>query len=86
MKMAKASTEELRTMREFMEIFEDSLKHDKPLDLHGSLFVDVAACWRRVVFGYEMLVNNCCDPDSDVLEWRADVLKLIPSIDDRSKK
>ena len=24
----------------------------------------------RVVFGYETLVNNCCDPSSDVLDWK----------------
>lgn len=32
----------------------------------------VDAAWRRVVFGYVTLHDNCCDKASDVLELRAD--------------
>lgn len=29
--------------------------------------------YERVVFGYEILVDNVCDPDKTYLDWRPDV-------------
>jgi hypothetical protein len=39
----------------------------------------VGSSWRRVVWGGKMLVDNCCDPDADVLEWRPDVKAYLES-------
>lgn len=36
----------------------------------GPALVD--ASWMRVVFGYGVLVDNCCDKEKDVLDLRAD--------------
>ena len=41
----------------------------------------VASAWRRVVFGCDMLIDNCCDPDSDTLEWRPEVAEFIEAND-----
>ena len=38
---------------------------------------DVGTSWRRVVWGCDTLISNCCDPDSDVLEWRKDVREWL---------
>ena len=38
---------------------------------------NVFACWSRVVFGAQMLIDNCCDPNLDHLEWRPDVLAFL---------
>jgi hypothetical protein len=38
---------------------------------------NVLACWSRVVFGAQMLIANCCDPNLDHLEWRPDVLEFL---------
>lgn len=38
---------------------------------------NVLACWSRVVFGAQMLIDNCCDPNLDHLEWRPDVLAFL---------
>lgn len=31
----------------------------------------------RVTFGFQVLVDNCCDPDADTLEWKPELLKLM---------
>jgi hypothetical protein len=33
----------------------------------------VDCSWSRVVFGCEILIKNCCDPDLDHLDWRSDL-------------
>jgi hypothetical protein len=33
----------------------------------------VGPSWRRVVLGCAVLIDNCCDPNADTLEWRPDV-------------
>ena len=40
---------------------------------------NVMGSWRRIVWGFSVLADNCCDPDSNVLEWSADLRKLIES-------
>jgi hypothetical protein len=37
----------------------------------------VDCMWSRVVFGCDMLIDNCCDPASDCLELRQDWAKAI---------
>lgn len=39
--------------------------------------VGVDCMWSRVVFGCDMLINNCCDPESDCIELRKDWEKAI---------
>ena len=39
----------------------------------------VGASWGRVVHGCDLLIDNCCDPESDVLEWRKDVREWLES-------
>ena len=33
----------------------------------------VCVAWRRVVWGADILIANCCDPDAATLEWRKDI-------------
>lgn len=40
----------------------------------------VGSSWRRVVFGCETLIANCCDPDADVLEWRPEIRAFIEQL------
>ena len=39
--------------------------------------VGVDCMWSRVVFGCDMLIDNCCDPNSDVLEWKPEIVELL---------
>jgi hypothetical protein len=37
----------------------------------------VDACWSRVVFGCQILIENVCDPDKNYLDWKPEFVKLI---------
>lgn len=37
----------------------------------------MGSSWHRVVWGGKTAIDNCCDPDADVLEWRPDVRQRI---------
>ena len=40
----------------------------------------VDASWNRVVWGCDMLIDNCCDPEADCLELRQDWAKAIEAM------
>ena len=40
----------------------------------------VGASWRRLVFGIQMLIDNCCDPDAKTLQWRPDLLEVVEAL------
>lgn len=33
--------------------------------------------YNRVIWGCDMLIRNCCDPEMDVLEWRKDIREWL---------
>lgn len=82
MKMAKASPEEIQAtidlLNEIDRISHDdkygNLDNDK-MALIGELVVRHQRRWSlaRIVFGYQMLVDNCCDPAAATIEWRPDI-------------
>lgn len=37
----------------------------------------VGTAWRRVVYGCDILIDNCCDPAADTLEWRPDIAAMM---------
>lgn len=37
----------------------------------------ISNLWQRIVFGYETLLDNACDPNSKFLEWREDIAKFL---------
>jgi hypothetical protein len=41
----------------------------------------VAGSWRRVVWGFQILRDNCCDPAANVLEWNPELKALIEAAD-----
>lgn len=61
MKLAKASQEEIDALMRWLQDREASKFENAK---------DRPPAFMRVVFGYETLVNNCCDPDKDYLEWK----------------
>lgn len=63
MKQAKASFEEVQRLAEFLTKMEERGEHVPP--------------WRRVVHGYTVLFDNCCDPDLDYLEWKPEYKAMI---------
>lgn len=37
----------------------------------------VGTSWRRVVWGFQILHDNVCDPDADHLEWKPELKAII---------
>jgi hypothetical protein len=35
----------------------------------------------RIIYGYEVLVENVCDPDLDYLEYKPEIKKLLEKDD-----
>ena len=33
--------------------------------------------WRKILFGYETLIDNACDPTLTILEWKPEILKAF---------
>lgn len=82
MMMAKASQKDINCLIEFFQF----LGHRHAGDTDADAFMQyldqhwsngVAAAWSRVVFGFQTLLDNCCDPDSDVLDWKPEIKRLI---------
>lgn len=75
MKQAKASDEDLLTLIRFFEALEDSEKKTVPaLGYRVRDFIPlVSPCWRRVVYGYDVMFRNACDPNLPHLDYRPDI-------------
>ncbi len=63
MKMAKASDAEWEALCHWFNARE---RNNKPVP-----------AWRRVVFGYQVLVTNSCDPDKSFLDWKPEISAAI---------
>lgn len=37
----------------------------------------VDCAWTRVVMGCDILIDNCCDPNADTLEWKPEIAKQL---------
>lgn len=40
----------------------------------------VSIAWMRVVYGCDMLIRNCCNPDADTLEWKPEIAERIQDL------
>ena len=82
MKMAKASEEEIFALNTFMQKIEEAMQDNMvdPVDFCAMVeeeFNTVAGGWRRVVWGCLTLIQNCCDPDADTLEWKPEIAAVM---------
>ena len=37
----------------------------------------VGSCWNRVIWGYQVLHDNVCDPEKDYLDWKPELQAVI---------
>lgn len=84
MKQAKASEADIQAVLDFFDDVEQWIEYTERPDGVSSLgelveraWLAVGPAWRRVVFGYKLLLDNCCDPDAPTLEWRPDLKALL---------
>lgn len=81
MTAAKCSTEDLGQVREFLRKLEELVHAGSHKDLVE--FVErnfehhCGRHYERLIFGYETLVENACDPNVSHLEWKPEIKHLI---------
>ena len=73
MKMAKANKEEWEDVMRFANELEEEIKYPNMTDKQLGAWVRKAPCLFRVVFGYQVLVDNCADPNLDFLEFKPEI-------------
>lgn len=80
MKMARAPQEQIDALWKFLR------KIDSLMDAGESvqLFIDknwrkVATVYERILFGYQTLIENCCDQTQSTLEWKPEIEAAIVS-------
>ena len=73
MKMQKASYSEWQAAANFVCALDDELGFSVMSDKDLGAWVRNAPPLKRVVFGYQVLVDNCCDPNSTTLEFKAEI-------------
>jgi hypothetical protein len=73
MKMAKASKEEWESVMRFAQELEDEIKYPERTDEELGAWVRKSPCLFRVVFGYQVLVDNCADPNLDHLDFKPEI-------------
>lgn len=83
MRMAKARQHEIDYLREFLlkleEFWEAGIDSDSATKLEELLHEDFARIsgWRRIVEGYQALVDNACDPNLNYLDWKPELKERI---------
>ena len=78
MKMAKASKEEWERVMKFTQELQEEIDYPSKSNSDFGLWVrNNMPPMTRTVFGYQVLVDNCCDPDSHTLEWKPEIAKAM---------
>lgn len=75
--MAKAPQDEWEKVMRFVNELEDEIKYRQMTDAELGAWVRKAPPLSRTVFGYSVLIDNCCDPDADTLQWKPEIAKLL---------
>ncbi|OHD27136.1 MAG: hypothetical protein A2Y38_08495 [Spirochaetes bacterium GWB1_59_5] len=76
MKMAKADEKEWKKCMDFSNELENQVKD--PNDEKLGRWVKENYVWLgRTLYGYRVLVDNCCDPAKDTLEWKPEIAAAI---------
>lgn len=73
MKMAKADKQEWEAVMRFVNELEQEIKWQEKTDEELGAWVRKAPCLTRVVFGYQVLVDNCADPNLDHLDFKPEI-------------
>lgn len=76
--MAKASSEEWERVMRFVNELEHELKYWTMTNEElGKWVRSNAPPMTRTVFGYFVLVDNCCDPNATTLQWKPEWLEAM---------
>ena len=83
MTVAKATPEQVDALRAWFHELEDVLEDPQSDPLDIAEFVQDTFRQRRIdeyeriLFGYETLVENACDPNLSHLEWKPEIMAAL---------
>lgn len=84
MKMAAASEEDLEALNELCLQLDDCFPRwgfqaddAKILEVVKEFWPKAASGYSRVIIGYGVLFDNCCDPDATVLGWKSEISEKL---------
>lgn len=89
MKAAKASHEDVDQMRKFLFALDDMVNspessiHDIGTFCHAHFNNKCGRHFQRILFGYDTLVENACDPDLSYLDWKPEIKEAITAFQHR---
>ncbi len=82
-RVARCSQTDIEQMRTFFFALEEKIDTVDEYEL-GKWITDnyTDGCgrhWQRLVFGYETLLENACDPSLSYLDWKPEIKTLWPA-------
>lgn len=82
MKVGKASQASIEALFTFLENLEEKIDDDDTSVTDLRSFVDwihsnIPIHWRAIVFGYQVLLDNACDPELNYLEFKPELRGFI---------
>ena len=79
LKASKATPEDVQRVREFLQQLAEKVE-DQENDLseigtfcHARFLSECGSHFERILFGFETLVENACDPNLGYLEWKPEI-------------
>ena len=75
--MAKASKEEWEQAMRFVNDLEMEIKYPEKTDEELREWLNKAPCLTRIVFGYQVMIDNVCDPDEDTLACKPEIVAAM---------
>jgi hypothetical protein len=83
MTVAKATPEDITAMREFLFQLEEKVNDpENSLSeigkfVHARFNSECGCHFQRILFGYETLIDNACDPSLSYLDWKPEIKKAL---------
>lgn len=74
---ARARPDQVQRVRNWFQELEEVLNSDKPDSALGewidATYARVESEWERILFGYETMVDNACDPTLSYLDFKPEI-------------
>lgn len=82
LRCARAYPKQIQKVREWFQQLEDVMddEHNDASDYGDWLrshYHEVEGEWERILFGYETMFNNACNPNLTYLEFKPEILELM---------
>ena len=82
LRMAKAPQSDIDAVRQFLQTLEEKMICEETSDedlVHwlAQAYTEIDGLWERILFGYETLVANACDPSLTYLDYKPEIKQAM---------